>query len=90
MYIYPDNLKSKAVMWMWELIDIGIIAVCAIVSILVLTQTGFMLPLAATAGYAFLTIRVDDTSIMMFIQNAWSYFAKQQFYEWRLGDEQEA
>lgn len=37
MYIYPDNLKSKAVMWMWELKDIGIIAVCAIVSILVLT-----------------------------------------------------
>lgn len=69
MYIYPENLKSKAVMWMWELKDIGIIAVCAIVSVLALKATGFMLPLAATAGYAFLTIRVDDISIMMFIQN---------------------
>ena len=64
MYIYPENLKSKAVMWMWELKDIGIIAVCAIVSVLALTATGFMLPLAATAGYAFLTITVDDISIM--------------------------
>lgn len=90
MYIYPENLKSKAVMWMWELKDIGIIAVCAIVSVLAMTATGFMLPLAATAGYAFLTIRVDDISIMMFIQNAWTYFVKQQFYEWRLDDEQEA
>ena len=81
MYIYPDNLKSKAVMWMWELKDIGIIAICSIVAI---TQTGFMLPLAATAGYAFLTIRVDDVSIMMFIQSAWRYFAGQQYYEWRL------
>lgn len=27
MYIYPDNLKSKAVMWMWELKDIVIIAI---------------------------------------------------------------
>lgn len=84
MYIYPDNLKSKAVMWLWELKDIGIIAVCAIVSILAITQTGFMFPLAATAGYAFLTIRVDDVSIMMFIKSAWRYFAKQQYFEWRL------
>ena len=84
MYIYPDNLKSKAVMWMWELKDIGIIAVCAIISVLALTQTGFLLPLAATAGYAFLTIRIDDVSIMMFIQSAWQYFAGQQYYEWGL------
>ena len=84
MYIYPENLKSKAVMWMWELKDIGIIAVCAIVTVLALTATGFMLPLAATAGYAFLTITVDDISIMMFVKNAWRYFAGQQFYEWRI------
>ena len=24
MYIYPDNLKSKAVLWLWELRDIAI------------------------------------------------------------------
>ena len=89
MYIYPDNLKSKAVMWMWELKDIGVIAVCAIVSILIITQTGFMLPLAATVGYAFLTIRIDDTSIMMFIQNAWAYcLGRQQFYEWRYTEDE--
>ena len=23
MYIYPDNLKSKAVMWLWELKRFG-------------------------------------------------------------------
>ena len=67
MYIYPENLKSKAIMWMWELKDLGIIAVCAIVSIFIISQTGFMLPLAITAGYAFLTIRIDDVSIMMLI-----------------------
>lgn len=27
MYIYPDNLKSKAVLWLWELRDIAIIGV---------------------------------------------------------------
>ena len=84
MYIYPENLKSKAIMWMWELKDLGIIAICAIVSIFIISQTGFMLPLAITAGYAFLTIRIDDVSIMMFIRSAWLYFAGQQYYEWRL------
>lgn len=88
MYIYPDNLKSKAVMWMWELKDIGIIAVCGIISILALTKTGIMIPLALTLGYAFLTIRLDDASIMMFIKNAWRYFAGQQLYEWRLGSDE--
>lgn len=52
MYIYPDNLKSKAVMWLWELKDLGIIAVGTLISILALTQTGTMIPLAVTAGYA--------------------------------------
>ena len=33
MYIYPDNLKSKAVMWLWELKDLGIIAVGTLISI---------------------------------------------------------
>jgi len=27
MYIYPDNLKSKAVLWLWQLRDIGIIGI---------------------------------------------------------------
>ena len=89
MYIYPDNLKSKAVMWMWELKDILIIAVSAIVSVLALTKIGLMLPMALTAGYAFLTIRIEDTSIMMFIKNAWRYFVgSQQFYEWGFTNEE--
>lgn len=88
MYIYPDNLKSKAVMWMWELKDLVIVAISAIVSVLALSKFGFMLPLAATAGYAFLTIRIDDISIMNFIQNAWQYFVgTQQTYEWGMRDE---
>ena len=33
MYIYPDNLKSKAVLWLWELRDIAIIGVGALISV---------------------------------------------------------
>jgi len=84
MYIYPDNLKAKATLWLWQLKDIGIIGVGALISILALTQLGFIPPIVLTAVYAFLTIRFDDTSILDFIRYACAFFiSKQQFYEWR-------
>ena len=84
LYIYPDNLKAKATMWLWQLKDIGIIGVCALLSILALTQAGFFVPIVFTAVYAFLTIRFEDTSILDFIRYACAFFfAVQQFFEWR-------
>ena len=84
MYIYPDNLKSKATLWLWQLKDIGIAGVCAVISVLALTQTAFFLPILLTAVYAFLTIRFEDTSILDFIRYACAYFfMRQQFFEWR-------
>lgn len=84
VYIYPDNLKSKATLWLWQLRDIGIIGACAVVSILALTQAGIFLPLVLTGAYAFLTIRFEDISILDFIKYACAFlFTKQQLYEWR-------
>lgn len=83
MYIYPDNLKAKAMLWLWQLKDIGIIGVCTLVSILVLAQAGFFPPLVLTALYAFLTIRFEDTSILDFIRYACMFLFCRQFYEWR-------
>jgi hypothetical protein len=83
MYIYPDNLKAKATLWLWQLRDIGIIGVGALISILALTQIRFILPIVITAVYAFLTIRFEDTSILDFIRYACAFFiGKQQTYEW--------
>ena len=81
MYIYPDNLKSKAVMWLWELKDLGIIAIGTIISVLALSQVRLIVPLVITAVYAFLAIRLDDTSILQFIKNAYKFFiGKKQVY----------
>ena len=85
MYIYPDNLKSKATLWLWQLKDIGITGVCAVGSILALTQAGFYLPILLTAVYAFLTIRFEDTSILDFMNCACRFFFRKQRYDWRLG-----
>lgn len=85
MYMYPDNLKAKATLWLWELRDIGIIGVGLLISVFALSQTGVMVPIAITAVYAFLAIRFEDTSIMDFIRYACAFFIlKQQTYEWRL------
>ena len=84
MYIYPDNLKAKATLWLWELRDIAVLGVGGLLSILALTQWGTMLPLVLTFLYGFLTIRVEDASILDFLRYAACFlFLKQQYYEWR-------
>ena len=85
MYMYPDNLKAKATLWLWELKDIGIIGVGLLISVFALSQTGILVPIVITAVYAFLAIRFEDTSILDFIRYACAFFIlKQQIYEWRL------
>ena len=84
MYIYPDNLKSKAVLWLWQLRDIGIIGIGCLASVFALAQLGILIPIVATALYAFLTIRFEDTSILDFIKYACRFFITgQQIYKWR-------
>lgn len=83
MYIYPDNLKSKAVLWLWQLRDIGVIGVGLLLSVFALAQLKLLPPIVVTALYAFLTIRFEDTSILDFIKYACAFFfARQQTYEW--------
>ena len=85
MYIYPDNLRSKATLWLWELRDIGIVGTCALLSLFAMAQLGLILPVVVTSTYAFLTIRAGDASILDFIRYACAFFiTKNQFYEWRM------
>lgn len=88
MYLYPDHLRSKPTMWLWQLRDIGIVGVGLVVSILAFTQTGFFVPLVMTAAYAFLSIRFEDTSILDFIRYAGAYFVCRQEYDWRFTREE--
>ncbi len=83
MYLYPDNLKAKATLWLWELRDIGIIGVGLLISVFALAQLQFLPPIVITALYAFLSIRFEDTSILDFIRYAFAYFiGQQQVYQW--------
>lgn len=85
MYMYPDNLKAKATLWLWELKDIGIIGIGLLISVFALAQLRLMPPIVITAVYSFLTIQFEDTSILNFIRYACGFFLlKQQKFEWRL------
>ena len=84
MFIYPDNLKAKATLWLWELRDVAVIGIGALLSVLALVQGWGMLLLVLTVLYAFLSIRVEDASILDFLRNAVCFlFLHQQYYEWR-------
>ena len=83
-YIYPQNLKAQAKLWFWNFRDIAIIGVALLVSVLSLTQIQFYLPLALTLVYAFLTIRMEESTVLEFIFRAARFFlTTQQYYEWK-------
>jgi Zn-dependent protease with chaperone function len=84
IFIYPDNLTAKATLWLWQLRDIAIIGAGLLLSVLALAQGGFLLPLVLTVLFAFLSIRVEDSSILDFLRYAACFlFLSQQYYEWR-------
>lgn len=86
MYIYPNHLKSKAMLWLWELRDLAIIGVGALLSVFAMAQLNFLPPVVLTAVYAFLSIRMEDTSILDFLRYAARYFILgQQTYAWGIG-----
>ena len=81
-YLYPDNLKQKATMWLWTLGDLAVIVIAALLSILLISQAGISLPLVLTALYAFLSIQMDGASVKDFLRRAVNFFITkpQQFY----------
>ena len=48
LYIYPQNLKATANLWLWCLRDFALICVGLLLSLVALTQMGLLLPLALT------------------------------------------
>ena len=83
-YLYPQNLKATANLWLWGLKDFVILGVIALPAIVLLVQFRFVVPAAGVLCYGFLTIRMDETTIMEFLKCAVRYFiTTDQYYEWR-------
>ena len=83
-FIYPQDLKAKPNMWLWNLKDFAIIGIGALFGAVLLIYLRQFLPIGLVAIYAFMTIRLDDTTIMDYIRFAVRYFiTTQQYFEWR-------
>ena len=83
-YIYPQNMWTQAKLWFWNLKDVIILAIALTISVVSWAKLGFILPAALTLGYAFLSIRMDEYSVLDFIRRAWRYFVStQQYFNWK-------
>ncbi len=84
VHIYPDNLKAKASLWLWELKDLAVTGILVVLSVFAAAYLKLWFPAVFAAVYAFLTIRVEGISIMDFIKNAFGFFlSEQEYFEWR-------
>ena len=85
MYLYPQNLRANANLWLWSLKDFSMISIALLVSVIAVAQAGWLLPLALTAGYAFVTIRMEEATVLDYVRYAARYFlVVPHFYIWRL------
>lgn len=83
-YLYPQNLKATANLWLWGLRDFCIIGIAALLSVVLLVYLKIFIPAAITLVYGFLTIRMDDTTVLDYIRYAVKYLiTTQQYFEWR-------
>lgn len=51
MYIYPDNLKAKATMWLWSLKDLAIVGIIILFSVFAFAYAGVWFPLVIAGAY---------------------------------------
>lgn len=71
-------------MWLWSLKDFTILGIAALLSVLIFVQLRFVFPVAVTLCYGFLTIRMDDATVLDFLKYATRYFlSTQQHFLWR-------
>lgn len=83
-YLYPQNLKATANLWLWGLRDFCIIGIAALLSVVMLVYLRIFIPAAITLVYGFLTIRMDDITVMDYMKYAVKYLiTTQQYFEWR-------
>jgi hypothetical protein len=83
-YLYPQNLRATANLWLWSLKDFAILMVTALLAVLLLVNTGFFIPVVAVFLFGFMTIRLEDATVLDFLRYAVKFFiSTQQYFEWR-------
>jgi len=83
-YLYPQNLRATANLWLWSLKDFAILMTTALLAVLLLVNTGFFAPVVAVFLFGFMTIRLEDVTVLDYLRYAVKFFiSTQQHFEWR-------
>ena len=83
-YIYPQNLKAASKLWLWSIKDFFFFFFGLILSVVILIQVWTFIPFGITAMFAFLSIRMEETTVMDYIFCAFKFFVTaQQLFYWR-------
>lgn len=77
-------MKLKPKLWLWSVRDLIIIGIAAVPAILAAVKMHIYVPAAIAAVYAFLSIRLDEQSVLDYIKRAVRFFiTSQQFFIWK-------
>ena len=63
-YIYPQNMRASATLWLWSLKDFVVVIIGALFSAIVLATTKLMIPAVLVGTYALLSIRADGQCLI--------------------------
>lgn len=77
-------MKTQAKLWFWNLRDVVILGTSLTVSAVSLVKLGWVVPLAISLVFAFLSIRLDDCSVLDYVRRAVRFFiTEQQYFKWK-------
>ena len=77
-------MKLKPKLWLWSVRDLIIIGVSSIPAILAVVKLHFFIPAVVVSVYAFLSIRLDEQSVLDYIKRAVRFFvSSQQSFFWK-------
>ncbi len=79
-------MKLKPKLWLWSFRDLIVTGIVIVPAILAAVKMHIYFPAAMAAVYAFLSIRLDEQSVLDYIKRAARFFiSSQQFFIWKEG-----
>ena len=77
-------MRTEAKLWFWSLKDVIILAIALTLSVVSWAKLNFIVPAAMTLVYGFISMRLEETSVLDYIRRAGRYLlTTQQYFEWK-------
>ena len=89
-YIYPENLKVTATVWLWAIKDLVILMVLAMIALPILIHLHSTLGVVVAVVFGTVTARLGSRSIGDYLMIVVKYLTLTQYYERTVHYEQES